>query len=394
MNADMSLSPPTVSTTQKPSEPGSKQVIFWGTYDLSKPRTRILRTGLQELGVEVIEIHAEIWPKHADKSQLNLTVMIRVFFRALLAYPLLILRYLRAPRHDAVVVPYLGALDTLVLWPFAQLRRQRITWDMFLSLYDTVVNDRRMVSAKSLPGWLLWVTEWLACRAAHLVLLDTKAHAEHIARIFNLPESQFGAVPVGGEPGSFRRLPPPACHDGPTRVLFYGQLIPLHGLKTILAAATSDRGRDIDWHLIGTGQERQLLETALVNAEHNNIFWQKWLPYEELTEAISKADICLGIFGASGKAASVVPNKVYQALLSGRSIISRNSPAMIETFGTEALGLKLIPHSNPEALLDAIVELSREGYPVMPADELKMAQPQEIAKTLCRYLFHCAPQAG
>ncbi len=394
MNADMPLSPPVVSTTPIPSEPGNKRVIFWGTYDLSKPRTRILRTGLQELGVEVIEIHAEIWPKHADKSQLNMAVMIRVLFSALLAYPLLILHYLRAPRHDAVMVPYLGALDTLVLWPFALLRRRQITWDMFLSLYDTVVNDRSMVGAKSLPGRMLWVTEWLACRAAHHVLLDTKAHAEHIARIFNLPESRIGAVPVGAEPGSFQRLPPPARHDGPTRVLFYGQLIPLHGLKTILTAATSDRGRDINWHLIGTGQERLLLETALVDAEYNHISWQKWVPYEELTEAISNADICLGIFGASGKAASVVPNKVYQALLSGRSVITRSSPAMIETFGTEALGVKLIPHSNPEALLDAIAELRHEGYPVMPEDKLKMAQPHEIARTLCGYLFHCAPQAG
>ncbi len=394
MNTDMSPTPPAARAAPAVPEPCDRRVVFWGTYDLSKPRTRILRAGLQDLGVEVIEIHAEIWPQHADKSQLNLAVMIRVLLRALLAYPLLILRYLRAPQHDAVLVPYLGALDTLALWPFARLRRQQITWDMFLSLYDTVINDRRMVTAKTPAAWMLWATEWLACRAAHRVLLDTKAHAGHIARIFSLPEHRLGAVPVGGEPGSFRRLPAPALHDGATRVLFYGQLIPLHGLETILTAATSERGREIDWHLIGTGQERKLLDTALEGTAHDHISWQDWVPYEELTEAISRTDICLGIFGASGKAASVVPNKVYQALMSGRSVITRHSPAMTETFGSDTPGLKLIQHSDPGALLNAIADLRAEGYPVLPADRLDMAQPPEIARVLCRYLFRYTLQAG
>ncbi len=394
MKSEMSLPSAAALAAPAPPESCGRRVVFWGTYDLSKPRTRILRAGLQALGVEVIEIHAEIWPKHADKSRLNLMVMILVLFRALWVYPLLILRYLRAPQHDAVFVPYLGALDTLALWPFARLRRKRITWDMFLSLYDTVVNDRRMTAARTPAAWMLWAAEWLACRAAHRVLLDTRAHAEHISGIFALPAHKFGAVPVGAEPGSFQRLPAPAPHDGATRVLFYGQLIPLHGLETILAAATSERGRKMDWHLIGTGQEQELLETTLAGADHDHIRWQDWVPYEDLTEAISQADICLGIFGASGKAASVVPNKVYQALMSGRSVITRDSAAMTEMFGTSARGLKLIPHSDPTALLDAIAELRAEGYPVLPADRLKLAQPPEIARALCKYLFHCSPQAG
>lgn len=392
MSAGLSITPDQTATGH--SQPRRRRVVFWGTYDLGKARTRILRDGLRELGIDVIEIHAEIWPHHADKSQLSMTVMAWATIRALLAYPLLILRYLRAPRHDAVLVPYLGALDALALWPFARLRRQKITWDMFLSLYDTVVNDRRMIAAKNPAARMLWATEWLACRAAHHVLLDTKAHAAHVAGLFNLPADKLGAVPVGAEPGSFPRLPSPASHDGPTRVLFYGQLIPLHGLETILAAATSEQGRKIDWHLIGTGQDRKLLDAALAGGPYDHITWQDWVPYEELIKAISHADICLGIFGTSDKAASVVPNKVYQALMAGRSVITRHSPAMAETFDAAAPGLKLVPHSNPEALLNAIAALRQEGYPALPADRLDLALPREVARTLCQYLFHYRPQAG
>lgn len=58
MSSDISLTPPADRMSPVPTAPCGKRVVFWGTYDLSKPRTRILRAGLQELGVEVIEIHA------------------------------------------------------------------------------------------------------------------------------------------------------------------------------------------------------------------------------------------------------------------------------------------------------------------------------------------------
>ncbi len=379
--ADTALSDNTATAKTTPA-----RVVFWGTYDLSKPRTRILRDGLAELGVEVVEIHADIWPRHADKSRLSKAAIMLALLRALVCYPVLIFRYLAAPRHDAVIVPYLGQFDVLVLWPFARLRRRPVVWDMFLSLYDTVVNDRKMAAGTSATGRALKAIEWLACRAADRVLLDTRAHAAHISRLFALPLGKADAVPVGAEPGAFARLPAPVAHDGPAKVLFYGQLIPLHGVETILAAALSDRGRTRHWHIIGTGQDRPLLETALSGNQAPHVTWDDWVPYDRLSDAIARADICLGIFGASEKAASVVPNKVYQALLAGRSVITRQSPALHEVFPDADPGLRLVPHSDPDALLDAIEALEAAGYPVMAEEKLALAHPKDIASALCRML--------
>jgi glycosyltransferase involved in cell wall biosynthesis len=102
------------------------------------------------------------------------------------------------------------------------------------------------------------------------------------------------------------------------------------------------------------------------------------VPYENLIEAIGEADVCLGIFGASTKAACVVPNKVYQALLAGRTVITRDSPAIRETFG-DAPGLLLVPHSDPGALLNAIEAAAAAGYPAMPADRMEVARPRHVA---------------
>jgi hypothetical protein len=106
--------------------------------------TRILLDGLRSAGVEVVEVHADIWRGVEDKSRLGSFDRFVYALRWIAAYPGLILRYLAAPRHDAVVVAYLGQIDVVVLWPLARLRRVPVVWDMFIPLYETVVEDRRL----------------------------------------------------------------------------------------------------------------------------------------------------------------------------------------------------------------------------------------------------------
>ncbi|MEW9920642.1 glycosyltransferase [Marimonas sp. MJW-29] len=362
------------------------RVLLWGTYDLSKPRTRILRDGLVDAGAEVTEIHADIWGSDVDKSQLSRATMALRLLKLLLVYPLLVLRYMRAPQHDVVLVPYLGQFDVIVLKPFALLRGRPVVLDLFISLYDTVVHDRKMARPDSLVARLLKVVEGLSCRAADQVLLDTGTHAERIAALFGLKREKLDAVPVGAEPGIFAQVPERASHDGPTRILFYGQLIPLHGVQTILNAALSERGRQFDWHIIGSGQDQRRVAEALANDDASHITWDTWVPYEELADAIAKTDVCLGIFGTSDKAASVVPNKVYQSLFAKRPVITRDSAAMRELFPEDTRALRLVPPADPDALLDAVEALAHDGFPAIDPEHLKAAQPSNIAKSLCAKL--------
>ncbi|AZQ66688.1 glycosyltransferase [Silicimonas algicola] len=360
----------------------ARPVVFWGTYDLGKPRTRILRDSLRGVGVEVVEIHADIWCGHEDKSQAGTATILMVLLRALLAYPGLAIRYLRAPAHDAVIVPYLGQFDVLFFTPLAWLRRKPVIWDMFISLYDTAVCDRRMIRASNPIAYGLWALERCACRAADLVLLDTPTHARRIADLFGLGAIQTDAVPVGAEPGVFGRIPPHKPHDGPTLILFYGQLIPLHGIETILKAALSERGREHRWHIIGTGQDSYLVEAALAAGTAPHVTWERWRSYNKLIGAIEKADVCLGIFGASEKAASVVPNKVYQCLMAGRTVITRRSEAISEAFPVSHPSLVQVAHSDHVALLDAIDEARGNDFPAIPEDYVAAARPEDIGRQL------------
>ncbi len=332
------------------------RVVCWGTYDLGKPRNRILLRGLREAGVELVEINRDVWRGVEDKGHIaGWGRKLVLILRWLAAYPGLIWRYVRAPAHDAVFVGYMGQLDVLVLWPFAKMRGVPVVWDVFLSLYNTVVEDRRIIGRANPLAWLLFAWEWLACRAVRLVVLDTGAHADYLARLYGIAPARTASVLVGVEPEAF---PPLAAEPGDgdaLTVLFYGQFIPLHGIATIVRAAQLAHSDPIRWILIGRGQEeapiRRLLDKAPANVE-----WIDWVDFEDLREQIARADICLGIFGDTDKAARVIPNKVFQILSAGAPLITRDSPAIRELLSPDMPGVYLVPPADPDALLAAVRE--------------------------------------
>lgn len=336
------------------------RIVFWGTYDTGKPRVRILLRGLRENGVEVIECHREVWTGVDDKSQVKgVFNLLRFGLSWLFAYPALIWRYLRLPSHDAIIIGYLGQLDVLVIWPFARLRGVPVVWDAFISLYDTVVEDRKMVGRGHLLARLLYLWEWLACRAASLIVLDTRSHGRYFSQTFGIPESKVASVFVGAETDVFH---PPAAgsetvsENGAFTVLFYGQFIPLHGIEAVVRAAKLTEDENVNWHIIGTGQETPRIRALIDELQPARLTWEEWVPYPELIRRIHGANVCLGIFGASEKASRVIPNKVFQALASGCPIITRDSPAMGELHGVDG-AISLVPANDPGALAEAVLRM-------------------------------------
>lgn len=372
------------------------RVVFWGTYDKGKPRVRILLQGLRENGVDVVECHREVWGGIEDKSQVRgIAKKLGIVLRWVLAYPVLAWRYLRLPRHDAVVVGYLGQLDVLVLWPLAKLRGVPVVWDAFLSLYNTVVEDRRLLARHNPLAWILRTWERLACRAAHLVVLDTQAHGRYFAETFGIAPRKIKAVFVGAEPAAFSPGTVTARSiEQPPTVLFYGQFIPLHGIDTVVRAAKLTEGDGIRWQIVGTGQEAGRVRDLVQQLAPANLEWIEWIPYTRLIEALRSADVCLGIFGATDKAARVIPNKAFQILMSGRPLITRDSPAIRELLAPEMPGVWLVPPADPGALADAVRDVV--AHPMPP--ELHAAlrpqiEPREIARHLLMHMGPLLPNA-
>jgi glycosyltransferase involved in cell wall biosynthesis len=309
------------------------KVLYFGTYDRVAPRNAQVVSCLRGAGVEVIERHRQVWG--VQNWSLGLRQLGRV---------------LRAERDlardeereaDVVVVGYPGHFDLRAARRIA--RGRPIVFNPLVSLYDTLVGDRRRFRPWSPAGRMLRLVDRGAFRSADVVVADTEAHAAFFRQQFGLPEDRVAVALVGAEEALFR---PGWQPSDDFRVLFVGKLIPLHGLETILAAAALVP--EIPFRIVGDGQLAPLLAGRPANVEH-----VEWIPYPELPTAYQRAGCALGIFDTGPKAARVIPNKVFQALACTCPVITADTPAARELL-TDGVDAVLVPPGEPEALADAV----------------------------------------
>ena len=339
-------------------------ICFFGTYVTSEgyPVNQVLLNGLRQAGGRVLECHTDFWHGflHEAFSRRGPAAWPGYAARALVAYSRLVWRYWRTGSHHVVVVGYPGYADIVLARLLNLWRRRTLVLVSFISLYDTIVLDRQKVDRSSWRARLLYGLDRLAFRCADVVLVDTHAVADYFAEVFALDRGKFQRSMVGNV---FDRFTPAAVEGElhpPIKVLFYGTYVPLHGIECIVEAADLLRDEDFEFALIGSGQ---LYEGVRADAAQRRLkrvhFIDEWVNTEGLVEKMQGADVCLGIFGTTPKAARVIPYKVFGALALGRPLITRDSPAVREmlTDGESAL---LCEAGSGQALAAALRRLRDE----------------------------------
>jgi glycosyltransferase involved in cell wall biosynthesis len=327
-------------------------VLFCGAWDEGPgyPRTTSLRQGLAANGVTVRECRVpglgrdkqELlrapwrWPglwlrTRADRERLR-----RGLERALRE---------RTPR--CIVVPYPGH------GVVQQVRRTAgvpVVLDLFLSAYDTVVEDRAMVHPGSLGAWWLQNLDTRACAAADLVLVDTPANAAYVAELTGLPPEKFVWLPVHDpDAGAVVPWTQPA---GPVQLLFFGTGVPLHGLDVLVAAVAQVPG--VRLTLVG-GNEANRAE-AMARLGTRLSLQPEFVLQKQLQKLLAHSHLVAGVFGTSGKTQRVVPFKIVHALAAGRPVVTADTPAVCNWLdGSGAVFLS--PAGEVESLARTLHEL-------------------------------------
>jgi glycosyltransferase involved in cell wall biosynthesis len=333
-------------------------VAYFGTYDPAYPRNAVIIAGLREQGVSVREFQAPL-PALTAAEMATARGAARLAAGVVAAHSRLTYQH---PHHldvDAVIVGYPGHF----LVPFgrllAALRRTRLVFDPLVSLWDTFAGDRGLVAA----GWksaALHAVDRVAFSLPGLVLADSWAQAAYYQAEFGLPRRRLAVVPVGALPASRATGGTRTLGVGePLTVFQYGKWSPLHGADTVLAAADLLRGGPFRFVLAGEGQLSAELR-AQIAAKRLPVEWLGALTPSELRARTLAADVCLGVFGRSEKAARVVPNKVYDALACGRPVVTADTPGArgLLHHGETAL---LTPAGDVDGLAAALRRLLEEG---------------------------------
>ncbi len=309
----------------------------FGTYNRGHSANRIYAAAARAAGFEVVEIHAPLWETTRDKTAAYFAPLklIELAFRWIRAAVSLAHRWRKSGGAPVAIVGFNGQLDVLLLRLLTLRYGPRIVYAPLVSVTETLVDDRRRYARGGIVARMFAALDRLCCRAADVVVVDTQEHRRYFVERLGVDPARLAVCHLGADNGAFRPLLEHATSADKGRgveVLYFGQDLPLHGLDVVVDAvgrlATRD---DIRFTFIGTGEERSRVQRA-IEATRAKAEFRDWVPYESLAERIADADIVLGIFGSSEKARMVVPNKVYEAALVGRAIVTADTAAVREIF--------------------------------------------------------------
>ena len=281
-------------------------VCYFGIYNPDYSRNRVLIKGLKQNDVQVIECN-----QRGGRWK-----YIKLFFK----------HWQIRNNYDFMIVGFPGQS---VIWLAKLISKKPIIFDAFASIYDSMIEDRKLIKPKSLKALYYWFLDWLSCRLAAKILLDTEAHINYFIKQFHLKKNKFEKIFVGSDDEIMRPMDK-KLNRNYFLVHFHGNFIPLQGIEYIIKAAKILDKDNVKFNIVGKGQEYKKIMELVKEFEISNINFIDPVPYEELKDYIAEADICLGIFGNTAKAKRVIPNKVYEYLAVSKPVITGDSPAARE----------------------------------------------------------------
>ncbi len=320
------------------------RVLYFGAYNPNYARNSVLINGLKQNGVEIIECR--------DDSP-GLKKFIKLFFK----------HWGLRNQYDAIIVGFLGQ----VIAPFARIinsplvsfrKRKPFVFDMFMSLYDSNVFGREKIKPGSRRAGYYWFLDWLSIHSADKVLLDTQQHINYVSQEFGINKNKLAKIFVGTQEDIFYPRPQ-GKNDNTFKVLFHGTFIKSHGIEFVLRAAKIlEQYQDIRFIFVGDGQVKGEMVDLAENLKLKNVEFLGRMPLVDVTKHIAEADVCLGLFGKAPKIQRVIPNKAFECVAMGKTVITADTPAIRELFSDKEM--MLVQVADPEGIADAILKLKND----------------------------------
>lgn len=259
-------------------------------------------------------------------------------------------------QFDTVFVGFAPQL-VVPFWKW-KWKKNRLTIDFFISLYDTLVFDRKKIREGGLPAKFLKCLDTLTVQAADTVISDTKAHGAYFVSEFGLRKDRLKVVYLEADRSVYYPMdvPKPLEYENVFIVLYFGSILPLQGIDIVLKSAEILRKeKGIHFYIIGPVKESEKFESDTVT-------YIPWLSQKELAEHIAMADLCLaGHFNRDiEKAKRTIPGKAYIYRAMNKPIVLGENPANHELYEETEKETYFVEMGNPKELAEVIVKAKRE----------------------------------
>jgi glycosyltransferase involved in cell wall biosynthesis len=262
-------------------------------------------------------------------------------------------------KYDVI---FIGGIPQLIV-PFIQfkLRKKMLIIDFFISIYDTLVHDRQLLSPLNPLSIILKLLDRKALAVADHVIVDTREHAAYFSGMFVVDSDKMTVIYLEADKQIYYPRNVDRPHDLIDKfvVFFFGAMNPLQGAEVILESARilEERGNIV---FIMIGPYEKIKNFGKHSKLENVKFAARWLPQAEIADYIAMSDVCLaGHFNAAvEKAGRVIPGKAYSYLAMDRPVILGDNAANRELFSAGNKNVHFIKMGDPSALARKILELA------------------------------------
>lgn len=311
-------------------------ICFFGNYLSDYSRVNVLRQGLQQNNVKILECHTR---QHGLKKYLALYQ-----------------QHQKIKNQYDILIVMLGGY-TLV-WFAKLLTHKKVIFDAFVSLYLTNYYDRGLYKKNSWQAIKDRFLDKWACQLADKIILDTQAQIDYFVKNYQLNPSKFQRIFVGAEDTIFKPQKT-TCSTNKFVAHWQGFIVPHHGLETIISAADILKNNPQIEFLITTRFDKKFekIKQKIDELKLTNIKLSPPVKISQLADQINSVDVCLGVFSNNKKAQVVITNKIFEAVACAKPAITARHKVISEIF-TDRENIILVEPNNPQDLANKILELA------------------------------------
>lgn len=208
-------------------------------------------------------------------------------------------------------IVFVGFMAQLIIPIFIKKFLGKVVYvDFFISLYDTLVFDRKIIQKGSLLSELCRWLDKKTLNNADIVLCDTRAHGKYFMTEFVQHENKFRVLYLEADKSIYypKKVEKPEKWKNKFIVLYFGSILPLQGVDIVLQSIELlKEEKSIQFVIVGP------INKNYKKFENDTVTYINWLEQEKLAEYIAFSDVCLaGHFSKDiEKAKRTIPGKAY-----------------------------------------------------------------------------------
>ena len=265
--------------------------------------------------------------------------------------------FLNKKKFDII---FIGFLPQLII-PFLYKKRKQkqiIIIDFFISIYDTLVNDRKKIKQNTIMSKILKKIDKNTLKKVDEIIVDTKESGKYYIEELDADNNKIKVLYIEANekiyaPSKVNQIEKENKDD--FIVLFFGTGLPLQGVDIVLKSAELLKNNSkIKFIIIGNIKTKK---------DYTNIKFLPFMNEEELARYIKMADLCLvGHFNNQiEKAKRTIPCKAFICKAMNKKMILGKNKANMELFNDKDENIYYVEMGNSQELSKIISNINKEN---------------------------------